>query len=101
MVQNIFRQMYHKLIYIRNVRRISEESIENIDSDNTFDASLTDHHLLPRVLFAGNCLRISSISVQEKEVDLCISCTLNPWSRDLFKCRFHIGKLFIWNCRIN
>ena len=40
---------------------MSEESIRNIVSVDSFAQSLIDHHVLPRVLFVRKCSRMSSI----------------------------------------
>ena len=62
---------------------MSETSIRNIGSVDSFAQSLIEHHLLPRVLFVRKCSRMSGIFFHQKVVNLCISDTLNPWSRDL------------------
>ena len=62
---------------------MSEESIKNTGSDNTFAPSLTDHRSLSIAKFNGDCLRMSSISVHQKVVNLYISYKIDTWSRDL------------------
>ena len=51
---------------------------------------MINHCPLPLPLFAGNCLRMSSISIHQKVVNVYISYTLNPWSTDL-KTDFTLG----------
>ena len=65
---------------------MSKEIIKNPSgSDHNFAPSLTDYLLLPRVKFAGKCLRLSSLFLHLSEVSLYISYTLYTWSRDLNK----------------
>ena len=51
---------------------MSEESIKNIGSENTFASSLIDHRPLSIAKFNGNCLRIRSISLHQKVVNFLI-----------------------------
>ena len=63
---------------------MSDESIKNTGSDQTIlDPSLTNHRPLPLAKFSGNCLRMSSISVHQKVVNLYISRIIDTWPRDL------------------
>ena len=63
---------------------MSEESIKNPPGlDNIFVKSLIDNCLLLLAKFAGNCLKLSSISLHQNIIDLYISYTLDTWSRDL------------------
>ena len=65
---------------------MSEEIIKTPSgSDHNFSPSLTDYLPLPRAKFAGNCLRLSSLSLHLSEVSLYISYTLYTWPRDLNK----------------
>ena len=50
---------------------MSEESIKNPPGlDNTFVKSLIDNCLLLLAKFAGNCLKLSSISLHQNIIDL-------------------------------
>ena len=63
---------------------MSEESIENITkSDSNFAPTFVDHHVLPDINFNGHCLINNSISNPKKVINLYISYTLSPWSRNL------------------
>ena len=62
----------------------SEESIENIaKSNNTFAPTLVNSNRLSHAKFARNSLINNNVSVFRKIINLYISYTLDPWSRDL------------------
>ena len=59
---------------------VSEKIIENISkSDSKFASTFVDHHVLPDIIFNGNCLIKNNISIPKKVINLCyISYTLGP-----------------------
>ena len=63
---------------------MSEKNIENITkSDSNFAPIFVDHHLLPNINFHGHCLIKNNISIPKKIINLYISYTPNPQSRNL------------------
>ena len=67
-------------------------SIKNLHtSDTTFVPELIDNYQFSRVKFKGICLKQDSVSFLHKTViNLHVSDTLNPWSKDL-KTGFTVG----------
>ena len=60
------------------IRRISEESTENITkSDSNFAPTFADHYLLPDINFDGDCLINNNNSIPKKVINLYISCIIN------------------------
>ena len=60
-------------------KRISEEKAENITkSDNNFEPTFLDHHLLAHKNFNGHCLVKHNFSISKKKINLYISDTLTP-----------------------
>ena len=69
-------------IYSWSSKGMSEESIKNPRSDNTFTPSLINYPLL-NVKFDGHCLINSNISIFRKVINLYNLYALDTWSRDL------------------
>ena len=60
-------------------KRISEEKAENITkSDNNFEPTFLDHHLLAHKNFNGHCLVKHNFSISKKKINLYISDILTP-----------------------
>ena len=73
----------NKQIYSWKSEGMPGKSIKNTGSYNTFEPILIDHRPLPLAQFSGSCLRMSSIFVHQKEVNLYISYIIVIWPRDL------------------
>ena len=63
---------------------MSEENIENITkSDSNIAPTFVDHHVLPDIIFNGNCLISNNISVSKEVINLYISYITNPLLKNL------------------
>ena len=79
---------------------MSEESIENITTSNSFFAPFfLNHYILPDINLNGHSLLNNNISIPEKVMNIFISYILNQWHRylntdfALGNCLFAFSKL--------